>query len=314
MVSPIRPARFVALALAMALLGFGTVACSSGPGGSSANGKTSVVASFYPLAWMAERVGGDFVDVRTLTKPGVEPHDVELTPGDVADVQRADVVAYLSEFQPSVDDAVKQAGDATVFDARDSGNLDLTYTPIEEGRSADDEAGATDPHFWLDPTRLAKVAKAFAQTMAEADPEHAVDFDRNAEALTKDLAELDDEYRTGLTECANPDLVTSHNAFGYLAQRYDLRQVGITGLTPDQEPSPKDLADVTTFVEDNDVETIYFETLVSPRIAEAVAAEAGAETEVLDPLEGLTDRSQGSDYLEVMRSNLANIRTGQPCT
>ena len=305
--------RSVVLLIVGALLGLGTASCSGGGSGSLADGKTRVVASFYPLAWMAEQVGGQYVEVSSLTKPGAEPHDLELTPGDVAKVQRADVVAYLSNFQPSVDDAVTQADDAMVFDARRSGDLDLSYTPIEEGKEQSTESGSSDPHFWLDPTRLAAVTGAFEATMAKTDPPHAAEFRRNAAALRAELARLDTDYRTGLADCANRDLVTSHNAFGYLARRYGMRQVGITGLTPNQEPSPRDLADVTSFVEENQVRTIYFETLASPRIAETVASEAGAKTDVLDPLEGLDGHSQGTDYLSVMRSNLANLEAGQPC-
>jgi zinc transport system substrate-binding protein len=127
------------------------------------------------------------------------------------------------------------------------------------------------------------------------------------------LAQLDSDYKAALGSCQNRDLVTSHNAFAYLADRYGMTQVGIAGLTPESEPTPADLAAVTQFVKAHDVKTIYYETLVSPAIAQTVARETGAKTEVLDPIEGLTDKSQGKDYLQVMRSNLANLKTGQPC-
>lgn len=276
-------------------------------------GGVRIEASFYPLAWMAEQVGGDHVSVSSLTKAGAEPHDLELTPSDVAAVSRADLVVYLHGFQPSVDDAVKEAGPGKLFDATDSADLDLTFTPIEEGKAATDEAGAVDPHFWLDPTRLAAVAAAFTDRLANVDPDHAADYRANLAALTGELTDLDTRLRDGLATCTSKDLVTSHNAFGYLARRYGLHQVGVTGLTPEEEPSPTDLADVTSYVERHHVRTIYFETLVSPAIAKTVANEAGAATEVLDPIEGLSDDSQGRDYLEVMASNLANLREGQPC-
>ncbi len=296
---------------ALSSCGSSDSASSNGPSGDRP-GAVTVAASFYPLQWMAEQVGGDHVEVANLTKPGAEPHDLELTPKDVAALDEADVVAYLSGFQPSVDDAVAESG-ATVFDAADTANLDLTFTPIEEGEEHTDEAGATDPHFWLDPTRLADVADAFAATLAKQDPDNADDYEANAKALKAKLDDLDTEYKAGLASCENKDLVTSHNAFGYLAQRYGMEQVGITGLTPDAEPSAGQLADVTKFVEKNDVKTIYFETLVSPAVAKAVASEANVETDVLDPIEGLNDASQGDDYLEIMRSNLRNLQAGQPC-
>lgn len=308
---PVRRPRLVPLLLAAGLLA-PLAACGSdgaGPGGT--DGALTVEAAFYPLQWVAEQVGGDLVEVANLTQPGAEPHDLELSPKDVARLEEADVIAHLSSFQPAVDDAVTGSS-ATVFDAADAADLDLTITPSEgEGDSGD--AGATDPHFWLDPTRLAAVGEAFAATLADQDPEHAATYRANAEALTAKLEELDAEFEAGLAECESTDLVTSHDAFGYLARRYDLRQVGIAGLTPDQEPSAGQLAEVTRFVEDNDVRTIYFETLASPAVAEAVASEADVRTEVLDPLEGLTDDSQGDDYLSVMRANLRNLRSGQSC-
>lgn len=290
----------------------GTAGGAGGDGGSGGNG-LSIQASFYPLQWIAEQVGGDAVRVESLTPPGAEPHDLELTPQDVAAVGEADLIVYLSDFQPAVDDAVEQQASETSFDAAENTDLELTYTPIEEGEEEADEAGATDPHFWLDPMRLADVADALAERLGELDADNADTFTANAAELRTSLEELDTEFTEGLATCENTDVVTSHNAFGYLAQAYGLTQVGITGLTPEEEPSAADLAAVADFVEENDVRTIYYETLISPAIADAVAAETRAQTAVLDPLEGLTDESQGSDYLEVMRSNLENLRAGQPC-
>jgi zinc transport system substrate-binding protein len=228
-------------------------------------------------------------------------------------VSEADLVVYLEGFQPAVDDAVASEAADRSWDAGDHARLDLTYTPIEEGEEASDEAGAVDPHFWLDPTRYADVATALAAGLADLDPEGAAGYQANAEAFVDDLEALDAEWQAGVEVCANRNLVTSHNAFGYLAQRYDLTQRGITGLTPEDEPTPQALAAVADFVTANDVATIYFETLVSPDIAETLAAETGAQTAVLDPVEGLSDASEGSDYFEIMRANLANVRAGQPC-
>jgi zinc transport system substrate-binding protein len=310
-----KPVRWVAVAALVLVV---VAACGgddseTASGGASSVDALSIEASFYPLQWMAERVGGQHVDVASLTKPGAEPHDLELTPRDVADITDADVVVYLGGFQPAVDAAVDQVDESKVYDAASSADLDLTYTPIEEGEEASDEAGSTDPHFWLDPTRLAAVAEDFAAYLGDVDPTNAGTYRDNAAMLGDELATLDSEFEAGLASCANDNLVTSHNAFGYLARRYGLSQVGITGLTPEEEPSPEELASVSDFVESNHVRTIYFETLVSPAIADAVASETGALTDVLDPIEGLNDESQGNDYLEVMRANLANIRKGQPC-
>jgi zinc transport system substrate-binding protein len=300
--------------MAVAAVGAMVAGCGGGGGASAAGDKLTVQASFYPLQWLTEQVGGDAVTVSNLTKPGAEPHDLELTPQDVAEIARAGLVVYLSGLQPAVDEAVRDQAADRAFDAAKSANLDLTFTPIEEGRAATDEAGSVDPHFWLDPKRLADVGDALAARLGQAMPGRAAAFTERARSVRATLEALDADYRGKLAHCANKDLVTSHNAFGYLAQAYGLKQVGITGLTPEEEPSPTDLAAVTQFVRTNGVKTIYYETLVSPSIADTVARETGAGTAVLDPIEGLNDHSQGHDYLDVMRSNLANIVNGQPCS
>ena len=312
----------------VAIAALAVTSCGSEPAGSgTAEDPLQVVAAFYPLEWMAEQVGGDRVEVTSLTKPGAEPHDLELTPSDVGSIQDADVIAFLSEFQPSIDTAIAESS-GTVFDARDATELVPASASADEHEDAheheeadagadhdhDHDAGTTDPHFWLDPTRMADVATEFAETLADADPAHAEDYRANAEAVGAELAELDGELEAGLADCERTELVTSHESFGYLARRYGLEQVGITGLTPEAEPSPKALAEVADFVEEHDVTTIYFETLTSPAVAKTLASETGAATAVLDPLEGLTDDSEGGDYLEVMRSNLAVLQAGQGCS
>lgn len=291
---------------------------------SSSESGVEVIASFYPLEWVSQRVAGDRAGVTTLTPPGAEAHDLELSPRDVAAMTEADLVVYLSGFQPAVDESVSAAEGTVAVDAADLTSLDLTavddgHADEEEGAHSDeagehaDEEGAPDPHFWLDPTRLAEVGDALAERMAEVDPDGAEAYGENAAGLRADLLALDEELSAGLSSCKSTTLVTSHQAFGYLADRYGFTQVGVSGLSPEDEPSPGELAEVTDFVRDNEVGTIYFETLVSPDIAQTVADETGATTATLDPLEGLTEDSAGEDYLEVMRSNLGVLQEGQSC-
>ena len=296
----------------------GLAACGTGApsAGSPAGDEVTVVASFYPLQFAAERVGGDLVHVTNLTKAGAEPHDLELTPRDVGRLAKADLVVYLSGFQPAVDDAVDGEARGVAFDVADPARLAPAVSDDghDHAEDAEDEAeGAVDPHFWLDPTRLADVADAIAQRLGRLRPDRAQELTANAAALRTDLQALDEELRLGLSTCASTELVTSHAAFGYLAERYGLHQVGIAGLAPETEPQPADLARVSTFVAEHHVRTIYYETLVSPTVAETVAQETGATTAVLDPLEGLSGKSAGTNYLDVMRANLATLRTGQPC-
>jgi zinc transport system substrate-binding protein len=299
-------------------------ACGSGAGdgasaGSTAGGTVSVVASFYPIEFAVQQIGGDHVAVTSLTKPGTEPHDVELSPKDVASVAEAGLVVYAKGFQPAVDTAVDQEGGQHAFDVAPVADLDLAAPPEADAQgdthtaAPQDTAAAKDPHFWLDPQRYAAVATAIGQRLGEADHANAATYTRNATAFTGKLAALDAEFRTTLASCARKDLVTSHAAFGYLSERYGFTQVPIAGLSPDVEPSAAQLAQVADFVKAHGVTTIYAETLVEPAFAETVAKSTGARLATLDPIEGLTSTSAGHDYLEVMRSNLATLKAGQGC-
>ncbi|HSF98761.1 MAG TPA: zinc ABC transporter substrate-binding protein [Ornithinibacter sp.] len=313
-----------ALSASLVLAGCGDADGADDTGSSSAAAadRMPVTAAFYPLQFVAERVGGDLVEVSTLTKPGTEPHDLELTPKAVGELAGAESVLYLAGFQPAVDDAVTtQAADAAL-DVTQAANLIVTgadddhagETAEEHAEHADEEAGAPDPHFWLDPTRMAAVATTVGEDFAERDSANAATYRANAAALAADLTALDEEFAAGLARCASKELVTGHAAFGYLAARYGLGQEGIAGVSPDAEPDAATLRELAEHVEEAGVTTVYAETLVSPALAETVARETGATIAVLDPLEGLTDASAGKDYLEVMRSNLATLKKGQGCS
>ncbi|MEP6973752.1 MAG: zinc ABC transporter substrate-binding protein [Actinomycetota bacterium] len=276
---------------------------------SSTEGRTAVVASFYPLAEAAQSVGGSYVDVTNLTAPGVEPHDLELTPDQLEAMGTAGVVFYLGGgFQPAVEDAV---GDATgqVVDVSSS----LRNLPVPEGES--DASLTADPHVWLDPVLYSQIVDQVRSTLAQADPAHAHAFEENARAFEAQLLDLDAAYRTGLANCTRDVIVTSHAAFGYLSRRYGLTQEPISGLSPDAEPTPQHLADLKALVERDGVTTIFTEELVSPKVAETLAQETGATTAVLNPLESLTpqDISSGEDYVSVMQENLATLGTALGC-
>jgi zinc transport system substrate-binding protein len=257
------------------------------------------------LQFLSERIGGDTVTVTNLTKPGAEPHDVELNPRQVAQVADAGLAVYLKGFQPAVDAAVGQEAKGRSFDVSSVIEL-LPYSGSES------EDGSKDPHVWLDPVRFATIAGALGERLAQADPAHATDYRERAQDLQEQLHHLDQTYAESLTTCARREVVTSHEAFNYLAHRYGLTQIGITGVSPEAEPTPRKLAEVAAQARATGTTTIFFETLVSPKVAETIAREVGARTAVLDPLEGLTDKS--ADYFSVMRANLAALTTALGCT
>jgi zinc transport system substrate-binding protein len=283
--------------------------------------KMNVVMAFYPLQFISERIGGDAVSVTNLAKPGAEPHDLELSPQQVAEISEADLVVYLKGFQPQVDEAVEQQAADKAFDVATVEPLhdaaaDAHGHEGEEGAAEEEEheeaEGGKDPHVWLDPTRLARIGDVLATRMGQTAPDATAGFTERAAALHTDLDALDGEYADGLKTCQRREIVTSHTAFGYLAEKYGLEQIGITGLTPEDEPSAQRLADVTEEAREHKATTIFFETLVSPKVAETIAREVGAQTAVLDPIEGLQPGSTG-DYLSVMRANLAALRTALGC-
>jgi zinc transport system substrate-binding protein len=281
----------------------GTILAGCGGDEASSGDLPTVAASFYPLAFVAEQIGGGDVRVVNLTSPGVESHDLELTPRQVAEIAAADLVVYERGFQPSVDEAVDQnAGDARV--------------EVTEVVPLEDEHGdlAGDPHVWLDPTLLARIADAVADGLAAAVPASADAFRERAEALVAELADLDEEFSTGLGQCERNVVVTTHEAFGYLAHRYGLEMVGISGLSPDAEPSPARLAEVGEVIADEGVTTVFYERLVSPAVAETLADDLGVVTAVLDPIEGLTDETEDEDYFTLMRANLGALEEANGCT
>ncbi|MFC4584776.1 metal ABC transporter substrate-binding protein [Sphaerisporangium corydalis] len=303
------------LTLLGALLGGGALlaatACSGGSASAAQSGPPRVLAAFYPLEWISARAGGPDVTVTGLTQPGVEPHDLELTPRQIAAVEEADLVVYVKGVQPAVDEAVREHAEGRAFDAASA----ITTLPAVAGERAEGEGtygrGAYDPHIWLDPARMATIVTELGKRLGKADAAHAAAYATRARSAAGDLGALDTEFRQGLATCASRTIVTSHTAFGYLADRYRLKQVGISGLDPDAEPSPARLAEVAGIARQERVTTIFTEELVSPKVAEVLAKEVGARTAVLNPVES---RPPSGDYLTAARANLHTLRTALGCS
>ncbi|HEX6247656.1 MAG TPA: metal ABC transporter substrate-binding protein [Nocardioidaceae bacterium] len=290
------------------------LAACAGTAGDS--GSTKVVSSFYPLEYVAQRIAGEHADVTTLTSPGVEPHDLEMTVRQTAEISDADVVVYERGLQPAVDAAVEQHGPESVVEVTEVVELEPADAEAHEGESeAEHEEHADvdgDLHFWLDPERMAEVADEVAARMSEIDAENAADYEANLEALRSDLEELDAEYDAGLAECRLDTVVVSHDAFGYL-EKYGLHFEPIAGLSPDAEPSPAHLTRLADLITDEGITTVFSETLASPAMAETLARDLGLETAVLDPIEGLGDETSEEDYLSLMRANLAALQDANGC-
>lgn len=300
---------------------------------SSKDGKLTVMASFYPLQYLAEKIGGEHVSVTSLTPEGAEPHDLELSPKMVDSLSSADAVVYLAGFQSAVDEAIEQQAPKTVIDVSPAAELVEASTdanhPSEEEEEATDEAqsGETeghdheghehhhdmsaDPHFWLDPTRMAKAATLVGDKLAEADSAHADVYKANAKALAEELNTLSDTLVTKTSSCKVKTFVTAHTAFGYLADRTGLTQVGISGLDPESSPSPARLAEIAQIAKEQGVTTIFTEALIDPKVAQTLADDLGITTAVLDPIESQTDASK--DYAATMNSNIDALTKALDC-
>lgn len=333
--------------LAAALLTVPALAACGAEAGDDAD--LTVVASFYPVAFASERVAGDLAAVEVLSRPGTDSHDLELTPQQIAAVQDADLVVYQSDFQAAVDDAVAAADrdPATVVDSAEGVELieggshdhgdehspdddhgdehsheddhdhdhgDEHAHEDEGDDHSDHDHGPGDPHLWLDPANMVELTRSVESALATADPDNAETYAANAGALVEELETLDTEFAEGVATCERREIVVSHEAFGYLAQTYDLEQIAVNGLDPSNEPSAAQLAQISDLVQDQGITTVFTERLASSAVADTVAREAGVETAVLDPIEGLSDETADEDYISLMRQNLEAITQANDCS
>lgn len=320
-----RPLAAVAcLALAGALAACGTSSSDTASSGGPSDGVLDVAASFYPIQYLVEAIGGENVNVTSVTPTNVEPHDFELAPADVSALEKADLVAYASGFQASLDEALRQIDGPTVLDLAGSVDLvhhedadhdhdheaDHDHDATHEADHDHDHADEADPHFWLDPNRMVQAANAIEAALEKADPDNASAYQSRLSELVNTLKGIDEDYSSGLATCERTTFVTSHAAFGYLADRYHLTQVSVSGIDPDSEPSPAELAAVKQVVEETGTTTIFTEELVSAETAQALAAETGATTAVLSPMES---RPEAGDYAAGMNANLEALRTALTC-
>ncbi|WP_025272120.1 metal ABC transporter substrate-binding protein [Haloglycomyces albus] len=312
--------RIILSASALGMATTALTACGDDTGSAAGDGALDVVAGFYPLAFAAEQVGGDHVEVADLAPEGVEPHDMEIEMEAMTEVVDSDLVVYLPDYIPALDDAVAEHAADKSLDVADNADV-LAYEAeiVDEHEHDDDDDhggdddghdhdhGDIDPHLWLDPTRYAAMGHDIADRLAELDPDNAEDYESNAADFESELTRLDEEYTSALSELDNRDMVVSHAAFGYLADRYDLHQIAISGLSPDQEPTSQRIAEISDFMRDNDIDTIFFESTASSDVADTIARETGATTDVLSPIEVTVD--ENDDYFSLMRDNLTALES-----
>lgn len=314
---PIRRRRlmaFVGAVLAFSVLGL--TACSGGTmtqTGSSetASDTVNVVASFYPMADFAQKIGGDHVKVTNLVPAGTEPHEWEPSPSDVKKIQSSNVFIYNgADMEGWVDDTLESIDTSKTTVCEASDGIELRTAAEEEGSTDEHEhAGEHDPHVWLSPKNAKAELKNIEQALIKADPDNKADYQANYIKYAKKFDELDEQYKNELSKVKGHSIVVSHEAYGYLCDEFGLTQMPITGMDAEGEPDAKTMAQIVQFIKDNNVKTVFGEDLVSQKVAKTIADETGAECVQLNPVEGLTDEQlkAGEDYLSVMQDNLDKL-------
>ncbi len=279
--------------------------------------KIQISATFYPLAEFAEHVGGESVKVTQVIPNGAEPHEYEPTAKDIARIYNDGIFlvngANLDTWAEKITEELRQR-DIRVIVMADHLNL-LTSGGEEDEDDENHSPIGADPHFWLDPLNAITEVEQIRDGLIEIDPAQKSDYENNAQSYINELRALDEEYKMGLAACERSEIITSHSAFAYLADRYGFTQYGISGISPQEEPSAKKIAELADLAKEKNIKYIFFETLVSPRLAETLANEVGAQTLLLHPIGGLTnaDIVAGKNYVTLMRENLESLKTALEC-
>ncbi len=272
--------------------------------------KIKVVTSFYPLYFFTSQIVGDKAVVSNITPSGAEPHEYEPTARDMATIEGSNLLILNGGGLESWGKNIRSNINADKTKIVMAGEDLTTMALIKE------EQKVVDPHIWLSPILAQQMIDSIESGLSQVDPNNTLYYESNAKNLKEKLSVLDEEFKQGLSTCGDKNIVTSHSAFAYLAREYNLNQVSIAGLSPEEEPSSKQMADIAKFAKDNNVKYIFFESLISPKLSETMAKEIGAQTLVLNPIEGLTEEeiNSGKDYFTEMRNNLANLKIALQCT
>lgn len=281
----------------------------------SDNEQLSVSATFYPLYDFARQVGGDKVSVVNITPAGAEPHDYEPSPRELIAALESDVFIYNGgQMEPWVESFLNDYSHLALKASSGIALLEADHGH-EDDEAHDHDHGLHDPHFWLDPVLAQQIVMTIRDGFIQADPANAEYYTANAASYNQKLAKLHRDYTEGLAHCTLHTAISSHSAFSYLAHRYGFTVAPIAGIEPDQEPSVARMAELTNLVRREGIRYIFFESLVSPRLADTIADETGAQTLVFDPIEGLSqaDQDKGRDYIRVQQDNLKNLKTALEC-
>lgn len=272
--------------------------------------KIHVVASFYPIASLFNEIGGNLVSVKNLTPSGMEPHDFDPPLRDMVEIGEADLFAYNgAHFEPWI----KKWNESNSLRPKNVLDMSLALTGLGENLLFRD--GVIDPHFWLDSRVMRNEAIIARDMLSRIDPSHKDIFEANAMRYLERLDSLDAIFREGLASCALRNIIVTHEAFNYIGRQYNISITSVSGISPDEEPSPKDLLKIIMLAKEKGVKYIFSETVASPKFSEMIAREVGGSTLVLNPIESLTPNEvqSGEDYISIMEMNLRNLKIAMQC-
>jgi len=292
------------ICLLSAFLCFSILAGCGIASGNTSGGRISVVTSFYPMYDFATKIGGEKVSVVNLTPAGTEPHDWEPSSTDMVTLEKADIFIYNGAgMEHWVDSVLSSLSNKDLITVEAAKGITLLKS------SGADQSESYDPHVWLDPQNAKIQMQTILDAFIQADPANKEYYKANFDKYASELDKLDEEFTAALSGLPQKNIVVAHDAFGYLCNAYGLTQVPIEGLSADSEPDAARMSEIIDFVKANEVKVIFFEELVSPKVAKAIAEETGSTTAVLNPLEGITEEQQaaGEDYFSVMRANLTAL-------
>ncbi|MBV1818617.1 zinc ABC transporter substrate-binding protein [Anaerosalibacter bizertensis] len=264
------------------------------------DGKLVVYTSFYPQYYLAKEIGKDKIDIHSIVPNGVEPHDFEPSMKQIKEVQNANIVVYNGADMEHWMDKLLETIDKKEVDIINSSEF-VELVKLE---------GRPDPHIWLDPLNMDKIGLEIKNSLVKMDEKNQEFYEKNYAELSSKLQKLNEEYEAVLKDKKRDTILVSHSAFTYITEKYDIEQISVTGISPEEEPSPKVISELIDIAKTKELEYIFLETLASPKTADIIAEEAKLEVLTLNPLEGLTKKEEnnGEDYISIMEKNLENLK------
>lgn len=280
--------------------------------------KMIVTTTIYPLYSIAKAVGDESIVLNNLIPFGVEAHSFDPKPSDMTKLSNSDIfITSGNLMEPWKDKIVKALKiEDKVFDMSNHVKLrEISEHNNENDKHEHKHESNIDPHYWVSLNNYILMTKAITKLFIEKDPENKDIYSKNSDNYLQKIEVLKDKYDSNLRNCTNKKILVNHDAFGYFAQEYDVKQYSISGLTPDSKPSAKVISELINLVKNEKINTVFFEEFASPKVAQAIAKETGAIAQALRPAENISknENKRSYGYLEIMEDNLEKLKYAMNC-